>query len=317
MGRGGLVAFATETVYGLGAVATDPRAVARIYEAKGRPSLNPLIVHVADIGQAREYVSEWPDEADTLASSFWPGPLTLVLDRSGPIPDLVTAGKATVGVRCPAGRVARGLIDRCGRPLAAPSANRSNRLSPTRAEHVLADLDGRIDLILDSGPTAVGLESTVLDLTTDPVRLLRPGPITVAQLESTLSGRFIAVARVGRIRRPTVEPRADGRALCADHPGIPGRSVEEFRFLPDLEGAAILSLATRRSPRLSTTRQDRLETPELAARWLYDVLHEFDAMRPLAIVVVMPPDRPEWLAVRDRLLRATRPIDERGSVSSG
>ena len=129
--------------YGLGAVATDPNAVERIYEAKGRPSVNPLIVHVAGIAQARDCVSEWPDDAQTLASLFWPGPLTLVLSRSAQIPDVVTAGKPTVGLRHPAGKVAGGLIQRCGRPLAAPSANRSNRLSPTRAEHVLAAVEGQ------------------------------------------------------------------------------------------------------------------------------------------------------------------------------
>jgi L-threonylcarbamoyladenylate synthase len=313
LGMGGLVAFATETVYGLGAVATDPAAVARIYEAKGRPSINPLIVHVAGIGQAREYVTEWPDDAETLATRFWPGPLTLVLGRSGRIPDLVTAGKSTVGVRCPAGTVARGLIDRCGRPLAAPSANRSNRLSPTRAEHVLADLDGRIDLIVDSGPTDVGLESTVLDLTSDPPRLLRPGPITVAQLEAALPGRSIALPTSGA---SADRPSSPGQMPVHYSPITPAFRVdspEALRLLPDLEGAALLTFGDQVvPPGLSTMREDRLETPEVAARLLYGTLHGFDAMRPRAIVVVMPPDRPEWLAIRDRLLRATRPSDELG-----
>ena len=133
LNRGGLVAFATETVYGLGAVATDAAAVARIFAAKGRPAVNPLIVHVVDVDQARQCLADWPPDADALASRFWPGPLTIVLPRSGRIPAVVTAGKPTVGVRCPAGKVARGIIARCGHPIAAPSANRSNRLSPTRA----------------------------------------------------------------------------------------------------------------------------------------------------------------------------------------
>ncbi|MGP0068958.1 MAG: L-threonylcarbamoyladenylate synthase, partial [Isosphaeraceae bacterium] len=141
--RGGLVAFATETVYGLGAVATDERAVARIYEAKGRPAINPVIVHVVDLDQARRCTTTWPDAAEHLAARFWPGPLTLVLNRAPSIPDIVSAGKPTVGLRMPASPVALGLIARTGEPVAAPSANRSNRLSPTRAEHVLADLDGR------------------------------------------------------------------------------------------------------------------------------------------------------------------------------
>ncbi len=166
----GLVAFATETVYGLGALATDAAAVERIYQAKGRPAFNPLIVHVDGISQARQCASDWPEAADRLAGMFWPGPLTLVLRRSSLIPDVVTAGRDTVALRVPLPLVARSLIAQVGQPLAAPSANRSNRLSPTRAEHVLADLGGLIELILDSGPTSFGLESTVVDLTCSPFR---------------------------------------------------------------------------------------------------------------------------------------------------
>lgn len=308
---GGLVAFATETVYGLGAVATDAAAVARIFAAKGRPSINPLIVHVADVDQARQCVADWPDDADRLAARFWPGPLTLVLRRSGVIPGIVTAGKATVGVRCPAGRVARELIARCGRPIAAPSANRSNRLSPTRAEHVLADLRGRVDLIVDSGPTTVGLESTVVDLTTDPPRLLRPGPIHAAELEAVLAGGTLAVPEAGD---SVDQPASPGQMPVHYSPRTPAYRVDspdELRDRTDLGEIAILSFGTT-SPALPApaVRAARLDSPDLAARFLYDVLHQFDAVRPRAIVVVMPPDRPEWLAIRDRLLRATLPIGE-------
>ncbi len=172
--RGGLVAFATETVYGLGADATDPAAVTGIFEAKGRPAVNPLIVHADGLEMARSCVASWPEEARILAEACWPGPLTLVLPRSARIPNVVTAGRETVGIRVPDTRVARLLIARTGRPVAAPSANRSTGISPTLARHVLKDLDGRIDLILDSGPTALGLESTVVDLSRDSPRLLRP-----------------------------------------------------------------------------------------------------------------------------------------------
>jgi L-threonylcarbamoyladenylate synthase len=308
---GGLVAFATETVYGLGAVATDADAVAGIYEAKGRPAVNPLIVHVVDVVQARHCVADWPPDADRLAGRFWPGPLTLVLHRSDRIPDIVTAGKSTVGVRSPAGRVARDLIARCGHPLAAPSANRSNRLSPTRAEHVLADLDGRIDLILDSGPTTVGLESTVVDLTSDPPRLLRPGPIAVAELEAALAGRALTLPDAGASAESPTSPGQMAVHYSPRTPAFRVDSPDELRERSDLEGIAVLAFGTvpvRIS--ISPVREVRLESPELAARRLYQVLHEFDAAGPLAIVVVMPPDRPEWLAVRDRLLRATRPIAE-------
>src|SRR5262245_49228077 len=150
---GGLVALPTETVYGLGASALDAAAVAKIFAAKGRPARNPLIVHVPDVASARALVEDWPETADRLAERFWPGPLTLVLRRRPLVPDAVTAGGPTVAIRVPAHPVALALLHACGFPLAAPSANRSSRLSPTRAEHVLGDLADRIDLVLDAGPT--------------------------------------------------------------------------------------------------------------------------------------------------------------------
>jgi L-threonylcarbamoyladenylate synthase len=237
--------------------------------------------------------------------------LTIVLPRSGRVPDIVTAGRPTVGVRCPAGQVARGIIARCGRPIAAPSANRSNRLSPTRAEHVLADLEGRIDLIIDSGPTAVGLESTVIDLTSDPPRLLRPGPIAASELQASFSGRRLEMPESGA---STEAPMSPGQMAVHYSPHTPAFRVDamdELRDGPDLAGVAILTLGTEAPrPPASADRQARLESPEVAARRLYDVLHEFDGLGLRAIVVILPPDRPEWLAIRDRLLRATRPVSE-------
>jgi L-threonylcarbamoyladenylate synthase len=305
--QGGLVAFATETVYGLGAVATDERAVARIYTAKGRPAINPLIVHVARIEQARSCVTDWPAAAEILAARFWPGPLTLVLNRSGRIPDIVSAGNPTVGLRMPAAPVARGLIERTGEPVAAPSANRSNRLSPTRAEHVLADLDGLIDLVIDSGPTAVGLESTVVDISVEPPRLLRPGPITNSELESALSGRPLSMPAAGE---SSERPSSPGQLPVHYSPRTPSfrvESPEELARIPRLEEIALVSIGERRSsPSLAVAKEFRLDSPAVAARLLYDVLHQCDALKVRAIIVIMPPDRPEWLAVRDRLLRATR-----------
>jgi L-threonylcarbamoyladenylate synthase len=307
--QGGLVAFATETVYGLGAVATDERAVARIYTAKGRPAINPLIVHVARIEQARSCATDWPAAAEILAAQFWPGPLTLVLNRSGRIPDIVTAGNPTVGLRMPAAPVARGLIERTGEPVAAPSANRSNRLSPTRAEHVLADLDGLIDLVIDSGPTAVGLESTVVDISVEPPRLLRPGPITNSELESALSGRSLSIPVAGE---SSERPSSPGQLPVHYSPRTPSfrvESPEELARIPRLEEIALVSIGERRSsPSLAVAKEFRLDSPAVAARLLYDVLHQCDALEVRAIIVIMPPDRPEWLAVRDRLLRATRPF---------
>ncbi len=184
--EGGLVAFPTETVYGLGANALDASAVARIFAAKGRPANNPLIVHVADTRAARRVVADWPPLAAMLAERFWPGPLTLVLPKRDTVPDAVTASGPTVAVRVPAHPLAQALVRAAGVPIAAPSANRSTELSPTRAEHVLRGLDGRIDVLLDGGPTAGGIESTVLDLTATPPRLLRPGLLSIAELESVL-----------------------------------------------------------------------------------------------------------------------------------
>ncbi len=184
--RGGLVALPTETVYGLGANALEAGAVQAIFAAKERPPRNPVIVHVADAEAARAWAAAWPERAGQLAERFWPGPLTLVLPKRPVVPDIVTAGGATVGLRVPAHRVALALLKAADVPIAAPSANRSSRVSPTTAAHVLADLEGRIDMILDAGPTSGGLESTVLDLTVEPPRVLRPGLVSVAQLEEVI-----------------------------------------------------------------------------------------------------------------------------------
>src|SRR5437763_8542920 len=183
---GGLVAFPTETVYGLGANALDADAVGRIFAAKGRPAANPIIVHVADAAGVGAVVADWPDAAARLAERFWPGPLTLVLPKRDAVPDVVTAGGPTVAVRVPAHPVAHALLRAAGVPVAAPSANRSSELSPTTAGHVLHGLGGRIDLILDAGPCPGGIESTVLDVTNDPPRLLRPGLVTPAQIEAVI-----------------------------------------------------------------------------------------------------------------------------------
>lgn len=184
--QGGIVAFPTETVYGLGANALDEKAVRRVFEAKGRPADNPLIVHVASRGEVSRIAGPIPPVAERLMERFWPGPLTLVLPKLPVIPDAVSCGLPSVGVRMPRHPVALGLIAAAGVPLAAPSANLSGRPSPTRAEHVLEDLEGRIDLVLDAGETGVGLESTVVDLTVDPPMLLRPGGITVEALVAEL-----------------------------------------------------------------------------------------------------------------------------------
>jgi L-threonylcarbamoyladenylate synthase len=183
--NGGTVAFPTETVYGLGANALDADAVARIFTAKERPNWDPIIVHVSDRAML-DNVAMVPQQAQLLIDAFWPGPLTLLLPRTPQVPDNVTAGRPLVGVRMPAHPIALALIEAIGLPVAAPSANRFGRTSPTTAQHVLDDLDHRIDAVLDAGPTTVGVESTVLDATQSPMILYRPGAITVAMLEPVI-----------------------------------------------------------------------------------------------------------------------------------
>jgi L-threonylcarbamoyladenylate synthase len=311
---GGLVAFPTETVYGLGANALDAAAVARIFRAKGRPAHNPLIVHVSEAGQAARVAAGWPEAAARLAERFWPGPLTLVLPRGPDVPDVVTGGGPTVAVRVPAHPVAQALLRAADLPVAAPSANRSSRLSPTRAEHVLSHLGGRIDLVLDAGPTAGGIESTVLDLTATPPRLLRPGLIGVAELEAVL----------GPLGRPAPAGAAAGGALPAPGmlprhyaPRTPLECVEAgWRERADAlcaEGLRV-GLVTLGPPGqagdLGLVVVGLPADPAGYAARLYAALHDLDEAGLDHIVVALPPDTEDWLAVRDRLRRAS--VEDRG-----
>jgi L-threonylcarbamoyladenylate synthase len=286
---GRLVAFPTETVYGLGANALDPAAVGRIFEAKGRPTSNPLIVHVADPAQVRNVATDWPATAERLAARFWPGPLTLVLPKAVNVPDEVTAGGPTVAVRCPAHPVARELIRAAGVPVAAPSANRSTELSPTRAEHVLKGLGGRIDLILDGGSCPGGIESTVVDVTGPAVRLLRPGLVTASMLEEVVGPLATGAAAGGVARSP-------GQMARHYSPRTPLVLVEGGNPWPIL---ATLRLSGRLAELLRLS-----DDPERAAAELYDSLHQLDEQRCDVVVASLPPDTPEWAAVRDRLTRA-------------
>jgi L-threonylcarbamoyladenylate synthase len=308
---GGLVAFATETVYGLGADATSAEAIDRIYWAKGRPGTNPLIVHIDTIDRGRFCVADWPEHAEILARAFWPGPLTLVLPRSEAIPDAATAGLATVGIRMPRPASARRLVAAAGLPIAAPSANRSNRLSPTTAAHVLQDLDGRIDLILDSGPTDVGLESTIVDLTTREPRILRPGPITGAELQHVLKGLHVRHAE-GESSAVDASMLSPGRMPVHYAPRtrtVRVRSVEQLDRIDWPERSALVVLGSHeRSPEVpDSVHEFDLSTPELAARELYATLHACDALDLELIVILPPADLPEWQAIRDRVQRASKP----------
>ena len=308
---GGLVAFATETVYGLGADATNADAVARIFEAKGRPPTNPLIVHVDGIEMARTCLVDFTDSDEFLVNQWWPGPITFVFRRSTLIPDIVTAGHETVGVRVPRTDVARALISRSGRPIAAPSANRSTGISPTRAAHVLKDLDGRIDLILDSGPTEVGIESTVLDMTRWYPRILRPGPISESDLIRK-SGLGIWPERPDPLEDAPRTP-SPGQMRVHYAPRTPAYWVEPHEvdrfFLPGRVGLLVVGEYLGLDSSKYSRRMDLL-TPAQASRSLYAALHELDELGLNHLLVVPPPDSPEWRAVRDRIWRATRARSE-------
>ncbi|HSF64884.1 MAG TPA: L-threonylcarbamoyladenylate synthase [Paracoccaceae bacterium] len=294
---GGLVAMPTETVYGLAGDARSDTAVARIFEAKGRPRFNPLIVHLADMAAARQ-IAVFDDRAERLAAAFWPGPLTLVLplrDGAGLSP-LVTAGLTSVALRLPAHPVARALIAAAGLPLAAPSANPSGRVSPTRADHVTAGLGGRIAAVLDAGPCAVGVESTILGLTDARPRLLRPGGLPAEALEAALGAALVTEADPSRPEAPGqlashYAPAAPVR-LEAD---APARAEVWVGFGPGCDGAALTLSATG----------DLVE----AAANLFHILREADALAgPGGRIAFAPvPDRGLGRAINDRLRRAAAP----------
>ena len=298
---GGLVAFPTETVYGLGAVATDAEAVRGIFAAKGRPPTNPLIVHAADREMARSFAARWPEAAEVLAEALWPGPVTLVVEKRPTIPDVVTAGLGTVGLRIPAAPIARALIAATGAPVAAPSANPSERISPTRAEHVLADLRGRVDLVLDGGPATVGIESTVVDVSGAVPRVLRPGPVGRARLEAIL-GR--AVEQGATPGAPHASPGMMTRHYAPDTPSVRlerGEATLRDRVAP--EDAVIVVGPEVEGVEARVALADEVT----AARQLYEVLRWCDGLGAARIVVVMPPREERWRALRDRLERATVP----------
>jgi L-threonylcarbamoyladenylate synthase len=300
---GRLVAFPTETVYGLGANALDATAVARIFEAKGRPSYNPIIVHVADVSGVDGVARQWSERADALAKAFWPGPMTLVLPRRAVVPDIVTAGLDSVGVRVPAHPVARALLEAASIPVAAPSANRSTELSPTTGQHVEKSLGHAVDLILDAGPTQVGIESTVIDLTSDVATVLRPGTISIPEIERIIGHVATASHVEGTAARPSpgmmdrhYAPRA--RLVVADVADV-ALVVEKERMAGRRVGALVLSAE------LSGRSVVQMPSEPLAyAARLYTTLHSLDDSGCHVGVVETVPDAPEWRGVQDRIERA-------------
>lgn len=312
---GGLVAFATETVYGLGADATHAAAVLRIFAAKDRPPTNPLIVHVADASFARKYAGIWSGTAAKLAERFWPGPLTLVVPRSPTIVPEVSAGRDTVALRSPDHPLAQELLRAFNGPIAAPSANRSTRISPTTAEHVRDELGDRVDVILDGGPCRVGIESTVLDLATATPTILRPGSITREQLEAEIGPVEMFAGSVD----PSTAASSPGQQAIHYAPnatayrfaGAQAAEVSRWCQGANPHSHALLLLESPSGSadllRHSVERSIALPShPRGYAVGLYAALRELDRPWVRAILVEMPPDRSDWSAIRDRLLRATR-----------
>lgn len=307
--QGQLVAFPTETVYGLGANALDAEAVSRIFVAKGRPAINPIIVHVFDRKGLRKVVAEIPPLAERLIAHFWPGPLSLVLNKHKKLPGEVTAQGPTVAVRSPASRIARDLIAQAGLPIAAPSANLSSHLSPTRAQHVLKDLAGRIPLILDGGKTRGGVESTVINLTVTPPLLLRPGLISPQEIENL----------IGPIDQHL---SSDQPAQALPSPGMLLRHYAPHAVLQLVSTPSITStlrellkkslrvaylywtdLPAFSNPKLHLQKMP--DNPSACAACLFDTLHHLDDAAFDYIVVQEVPKGDEWLAIRDRLIRAS------------
>lgn len=306
--QGGLVAFPTETVYGLGADASSPGAVEGIFRAKQRPSTNPLIVHVGDVDQARRLASRWPDRAEALAEAFWPGPLTVVVPAAESVPDAVTAGLDTVALRLPSHPVARGLIEAAGVPVAAPSANLHTEVSPTTAEHVLEGLEGRIDLVVDAGAVSVGVESTLVSVVDSPAEVLRPGMIDRRQLSEVVKLKPAQPPKVVADDRPRPSP---GLAERHYSPRTSLRVVDSSRFArlrrPRPPGRALVAIGE-----FDRREGDRLvvlpdEVDEYARR-LYETLHRLDRPDVQEIVVECPPDSEQWEAIRDRLRRAASSV---------
>ncbi len=289
---GGVVAFPTETVYGLGANALDAAAVQRVFDLKGRPNTSPLIVHVCSIDMARGIAAEWPQLAEELAQKWWPGPLTLVLPKKSAIPDVVTAGLPTVGIRMPHHPIALELIQEAGVPVAAPSANRFGELSPTTADHVRAAFGDDV-AVLDGGPCRVGIESTVVAIENGALKLLRPGMVSISELEQ-------AVAQAGASRLPGASDPSPGMQPRHYSPHTPLLLVDSPKAVPGRTGAYVW----RKKSGLVCRSVHMPAAPEEYAARLYAVLHELDQEHLPWIAVELPPDTPAWAPIRDRLQRA-------------
>jgi L-threonylcarbamoyladenylate synthase len=309
LAAGGLVAFPTETVYGLGADAANEQAVARIFAAKGRPSDHPLIVHVPDAAGAEHFAAAIPPVAQRLMQAFWPGPLTLILPRRAEVGRAAAGGQDSIGLRCPAHPVAHALLLACAQAqppvngLAGPSANRFGRVSPTTAAHVAGEFDEQL-LVLDGGATQVGIESAIVDCTRGSPVLLRPGTLTRAQIEAACGERLWLPEEM-----PGAAPRASGtlESHYAPHAKVRLMEAKSLQTALDLLGQDSSAIAVyARSPLRTRTPHYRRMPDDAAetAKQLFAVLRDFDASGVKLIWVETPPEDPAWDGVRDRLRRA-------------
>lgn len=297
---GEVIGLPTETVYGLAADARNPQAVARIFSLKGRPSDHPLIVHLAGAAKLSEWASAVPESAKQLAAAFWPGPLTLILNKRDDVPDAVTGGQDTVGLRCPAHPLALELLRSFGGGLAAPSANRFGHISPTSAAHVREEFGGAVPIVLDGGDCEVGIESTIVDLSSDAPRILRPGRISREQIESVIG----AVA----VGSDASSPRASGTLDKHYAPRTATQLLSRAQMLASVReqgalGKRVLVLALQELP----GECEGLSLPAQAdayAHGLYAALRELDARHAHLLLVERPPESAAWTAVQDRLRRS-------------
>jgi L-threonylcarbamoyladenylate synthase len=313
LGRGGLVAFPTETVYGLGADASSDAAVEKIFAAKGRPSNHPLIVHVADAADALHFAASVPDFAQKMMTAFWPGPLTLILPRKAGVASASAGGQDSIGLRCPSHPVAQALLRACrewpGRPvmgLAAPSANKFGRVSPTTAAHVQAEFEGSL-MVLDGGPCEVGIESTIVDCTRGAPVLLRPGLIERGQIEAVCGSPLLLQSQA-----TGAAPRASGTLEAHYAPNAKLRLMDAAALQtalnllgPDATHIAIYSRAILMTPAAGVIRRRMPDDAAATAQQLFAVLREFDARGVRLIWVETPPATPDWEGVLDRLQRAS------------
>lgn len=306
LAAGKVVAFPTETVYGLGADAANPEAVSRIFQIKGRPADHPLIVHLADIGHLSEWAQEIPDEAFRLAEKFWPGPLTLILPRDARVSDVVTGGQDTIGLRIPDHPVALELLRRFGSGVAAPSANRFGRVSPTTARHVLEELGDQLELIIDAGQSRIGLESTIVSFVGPKPVLLRPGAISAEELEKALGNRRLAYpAGTARLRAPGLLPShyAPRTSFRTIEKGLLRETLHRLQAAG--KKVVVMTFPSRIALVPDTIAfQIMSENPVEYARELYAVMRVLDNGDYDYILADAPPDRLPWQAVRDRLYRA-------------